>query len=221
MIRLKLAGAARARFGKEFKLASANTPAQAIHALVVRLPGFRKYLEDHSEPGFHVLVGKQDIGEDELGNPAVGKVVTLVPAVVASSNGIRIIGGVALIALSYVPFLAPIAPFLFNAGVGLVLGGVAGMLTKAPAFNPSALDKGPADTPSYAFAGPHMTTGQGNCVPLGYGRCRVGGALISAGICPETWTKNGLGGQAPDEVGTRGGDGDTSAWIWAVAPVAG
>jgi len=216
MIRLKLAGAARARFGKEFRLA-VNTPAQAIHALVVRLPGFRKYLEDHSEPGFHVLVGKQDIGEDELGHPAAGKVVTLVPAVVAASNGLRVIvGAILIVAGAYFA-----QPWLMNLGIGMVVGGVAGMLTKAPSFNPSALDKGPADTPSYAFAGPHMTTGQGNCVPLGYGRCRVGGALVSVGICPETWTKNGLGGQAPDEVGTRGGDGDTSAWIWAVAPVAG
>jgi hypothetical protein len=49
----------------------------------------------------------------------------------------------------------------------------------------------------------------------------VGGALISVGISPETWTVNGLGGLAPDEVGTRGGDGSASPWIWAVAPVAG
>jgi predicted phage tail protein len=155
--------------------------------------------------------------------PARGQVVKLIPAVVGASSGLRIVAGVALILVgTYATFLtAGAASFLVNLGIGLVVGGVAGMLTKPPSFNPSALDKGPSDTPSYAFQGAHMTTGQGNCVPVGYGRCRVGGALISVGISPETWTVNGLGGLAPDEVGTRGGDGSASPWIWAVAPVAG
>ena len=29
-----------------------------------------------------------------------------------------------------------------------------------------------------------------------------------------------LGGMAPDEIGTMGGDGDTSPWVWAIAPSA-
>jgi predicted phage tail protein len=117
--------------------------------------------------------------------------------------------------------MAAFSPWLRTAGLSLVLGGAAELLSKPPAFAPSSLDKGPADAPTYAFQGPHMTTGQGNCVPLLYGRCRIGGALISLGISPETWTTNGFGGAAPDEVGTRGGNGDTAPWVWAVAPVQG
>lgn len=81
-----------------------------------------------------------------------------------------------------------------------------------------AFDKGPKDTPSYSFSGPNMTTGQGNPVPLGYGRLRVSGALVSLGLSPEIWTVKGLGGAAPDEVGTMGGGGDTSPLVWTIAP---
>ena len=103
----------------------------------------------------------------------------------------------------------------------MMVGGVAEMLMKKPVFQPSSLDKGPADTPSYSFQGPHMTTGQGNCVPIGYGRLRVGGALVSVGIKAETWPTKGFGGAATDEAGTITGDGDTTPWVWAVAPVQG
>lgn len=213
MITIKLYGALR-KFGKRFDLA-AKTPALGIRALCSRLPGFEAYLRDHSTPGFHVLVGERDLGEDQLTLSVGRKVVRLVPAVAGSNAGLRIIVGVALIALSFTPYGAG---WSAQIGWSLVVGGVAEMLTKPPSFNPSALDKGPADTPSYAFQGPHMTTGQGNCVPLGYGRCRVGGALISVGISPETWTAKGFGGLAPDEAGTRGGNGSSAAWVWAVAP---
>lgn len=38
---------------------------------------------------------------------------------------------------------------------------------------------------SYAFGGVTNTTTQGNPVPLAYGKCRIGGAIISAGIYVE------------------------------------
>lgn len=216
MMTVLLDGHLRARFGERFTLA-ASTPAMAIGALIKTLPGFQQYLDKHSEPGFHVLVGKQDLALEDLTAPQETSVVRLIPAVVGASAGFRTILGAALIVVGAYFGQA----WAMSMGISMVLGGVAEMLTKPPSFNPSALDKGPSDMPSYAFQGPHMTTGQGNCVPLGYGRCRVAGALVSLGISPETWTVNGLGGAAPDEVGTRGGNGDTSPWIWAVAPVAG
>lgn len=38
---------------------------------------------------------------------------------------------------------------------------------------------------SYAFGGVTNTTAQGNPVPLAYGKRRIGGAIISAGIYVE------------------------------------
>lgn len=220
-IRIRLYGVLRERFGKEFCFVG-RTPADAIRALCRMKDGFAEFLRGY-EPGFHVLAGQEDLGEDDLLNPTP-RVVKLVPAVVAASAGSKILAGITLIAVAYftgglgTAAAAWWASTAAGLGASLVIGGAAELLANPPKFTPSGLDKGPNDTPTYAFQGPHMTTGQGNCVPLGYGRVRIGGALISLGISPETWTVNGFGGAAPDEAGTMGGDGDTSPWVWAVAP---
>jgi hypothetical protein len=53
------------------------------------------------------------------------------------------------------------------------------------------------------------------------GPLRIGGALISMGISPEEWTKNGLAGAAKDEAGTLDSamNGDTAPYVWAVGEV--
>lgn len=65
----------------------------------------------------------------------------------------------------------------------MMVGGVAQMLSPQPAGLASKQD---ADNrASYAFGGVTNTTAQGNPVPLGYGKRRIGGAIISAGIYVE------------------------------------
>lgn len=224
-LKLQLFGALRERFGPEYELV-AKTPAEGIHALCALVPGFRQYLLDNSEPGFHIITDR-DIGEESLHDLCPSDTVQIVPVIVGASSGFRVVFGVVLMvaALAIAGFsfgaLSGFSAVLFNVGLGMAIGGVSEMLMKKPTFSPSTLDKGPADTPSYSFQGPHMTTGQGNCVPIGYGRLRIGGALISVGIKPETWPTKGFGGAAVDEDGTTSGDGDTTPWVWAVAPVQG
>ncbi|HCB2649039.1 TPA: tail assembly protein, partial [Citrobacter freundii] len=68
-------------------------------------------------------------------------------------------------------------------GASMALGGVIQMLSPQPAGLSS---KQSADNrASYAFGGVTNTTAQGNPVPLLYGRRRIGGAIISAGIYVE------------------------------------
>jgi predicted phage tail protein len=109
-ITIKLYGALRQRFGKSFTFVG-RAPADAIKALCMMKAGFRQYLADHSEPGFHVLAGERDLGEDELNHPV--RVVKLVPVVVGRSAGLRIIAGAALVALS---FWGPWPPSLPGSG---------------------------------------------------------------------------------------------------------
>lgn len=224
-LKLQFFGALRERFGPEFEMV-ASTPAEGIGALCRILPGFQRYLEENSEPGFHVITDR-DLGEDELTQLCPTDTVQIIPVVVGASSGFRIVFGAVLmvvgLAISGWSFgaLSGFGAVLFNIGLGMAVGGVAEMLMKKPVFQPSSLDKGPADTPTYSFQGPHMTTGQGNCVPIGYGRLRIGGALVSVGIKPETWPTKGFGGAAVDEAGTISGNGDTTPWVWAVAPVQG
>lgn len=227
MKEIRIYGHLRAQFGTSFTL-DAATPGEAIRALCNLIPGFRAAIEDY-EPGFRVRVGRSSLDTDELAM-AGGEVIRLVPCVVGAKSGWgQILTGVAIIAAVFltggmagVGFsmigTSALSTLAISVGTSMVLGGVAQVLAGNPTYSGSAMDKGPADQPSYAFSGPHMTVGQGNPVPLGYGKLRVSGALVSLGISPETWTTNGLGGKASDEVGTQTGDGDTTPWVWALAP---
>lgn len=209
-----LYGSLRAKFGKRFDLAVAS-PAEAVRALCRMMPGFRAHLEQHSEPGYRVRVGKEFRGADGLMLPSGDEAIRIIPVVAGAKDDIlQIVVGVVLVAAGLYFGQA----WLVNIGASMVIGGVAQMIAGSPSFAQSALDQGPADTPSYVFSGPHMTTGQGNPVPLGYGKLRVSGALVSLAVSAETWPVKGFGGMASDEVGTQTGNGDTTPWVWAVAP---
>jgi predicted phage tail protein len=229
--RIELYGHLRAKFGRVIYLA-VDSPAEAIRALCAVMKGFRQHLLEFSEPGYLIMVGKEARGKDDLHAPLGHETIKIVPVVAgASGNFGRILLGAAILATVF--FTGGMAGAGFSMigtywlstvaigiGTSLVLGGVAGLLSKPPSLDPSAGSKGPDDTPAYSFSGPHMTVGQGNPVPvlLG-GPLRIGGALISMGISTEAWVKNGLGGLATDETGTPSGNGGTAPWVWAKAPV--
>ncbi len=73
--------------------------------------------------------------------------------------------------------------YVATAGISLVAGGVVQMLSPQPAGLASKQDA--ENRASYAFGGVTNTAAQGNPVPLLYGRRRIGGAIISAGIYVE------------------------------------
>lgn len=214
--RILLYGHLRKRFGREFWFA-VGSPAEAMRALCSQVEGFAAYLREHSEPGYRVIVGSEDRDVDGLQAPMGREVIKLVPVVAgAKGNGFQVIAGAVLTVVGY--YFEQ--PWLSNMGIAMMLGGVATLLANNPAYVPPSPEaKTEGDPPAYSFSGPHMTVGQGNPVPvlLG-GPLRIGGALISMGISAEEWPTKGLGGLAPDELGTRGGDGDVSPWVWAVKP---
>ena len=63
-----------------------------------------------------------------------------------------------------------------SAGIGLVIGAICTMLMR-----PSKNDDDDSSS-NYYFNGAVNTTQQGNPVPLVFGRCRVGSAVISSEI---------------------------------------
>lgn len=211
---IRLYGAMGKRFGRVFRLDVA-TPAEAIHALRRQVPGFRDYLLENAQAPFRVIVGGRDSDVDRLAMPCGrSEVIKIVPMVAGAKDGgfQAILGGVlAIVGTVYS------MPWLTNIGLSMMAGGVAQMLAESPkgAFNPSTTT---SDIDTFSFNSPTLTTGQGGSVPVLYGKHRVGGHVISAGIDTQTWQVKGFGGAAPDEDGTRGGDGDTSPWVWAIAP---
>lgn len=174
------------KFGKVFRLA-VLTPAEGVRALCCILPGFRQHVADNGS--YRVVVGKHPVMEDkELGYPVGPQSISIVPVVAGAAKGLgKVLVGVALIGLSFVPGMQALAwgkitaaGIAMNLGTSLVLGGISQMLTKTAAASTST--ERPENLPSYIFNGPINTTGQGNPVPILYGRMRVGSQVISTGL---------------------------------------
>ncbi|WP_243701391.1 hypothetical protein [Sodalis ligni] len=111
--------------------------------------------------------------------------IRIMPVVAGAKNGglFQTILGAALVAvgavLSFTP-LAAASPFLYATGASMILGGVAQMLTKTPkTSSSSSADNG---TGNNFFSSLENVVGQGDPVPLLYGRLRVGSHVISQGL---------------------------------------
>jgi predicted phage tail protein len=188
MVTILLYGELGQRFGRQFDF-HIHSPAEAIRALAVQLPGFRQFFLDHRDQPFKVL-GEinghaHEYSEDDLANPQSKGVLKIVPQVSGSSAAGRIILGGALIGLALLNpagFLsAKFASGLTALGGSLALGGAAELIAKRFSPNQNQQEK-PENQPSYTFDGAVNTMGQGGPVPIGYGRMMIGSQVISVGF---------------------------------------
>lgn len=212
---VRLYGEAGRRFGTVHQLDVAS-PAEAVRALCSQHKGATKYFRGHH---FAVFTGKVNIGAEEVGAPVGrGEAIKIVPVVSGGSNGLKIVAGAVLIVVGAVisAYGGGAGAPLMKMGFALMLGGIAGALSQA-ATAPTAA-KALDEPTNYTFGSPKVTTGQGNPVPICYGKHRVGGCLISSGIDSEAYQSLGFGGFAPDDGGTQGGDGNATPWAWSIAP---
>lgn len=187
---VKLYGPMRHRFGREYELC-VSSPAEAIHALCVQVPGFKKYLADSKAAGltFAIFIGKRNVGEKSLDDPAGDDEIRIAPVIEGSKRGgvLQTVIGVVLIAISYV--FPVTAPYLLQPGIAMVVGGVVQMLSPQPR-GLGAKDS-PENQPSYSMNGAVNTQAEGNPVPLPYGGpLIVGSALISGGVYAEDISGN-------------------------------
>lgn len=182
VVLVKLYGVLGARFGRIHHLAVASG-AEAVHALCVTIPGFKRFLRFSEERGltYAVFRGKQNLSESEMEmRQDTVEPIRIAPIVIGSKSGglFATIAGLALMVSAI--WLGPAA---FAAGAGLMLGGIAMSMSPSPM---GVLDKeGDGNRPSYAFGGAVTTMAQGRCKPLLYGERDIGGALISAGVFSE------------------------------------
>lgn len=205
LVKVKLYGHLR-KFGREFEV-SVKSPAEAVHALGVMLPGFRHFIEtsEHRGMAFAIFNGKRNITEDELTLGAQPE-IRIAPIYGGRKNGggFSVVLGIALMAIVVVAtggagallttagwsgaltaggFSGAIA----MTGFAMAVGGVIQMLT--PTANTGLKTKSDSEnTSAYAFGGPVNTTAQGTPVGLLYGEREIGGAVISAGIFAEDRT---------------------------------
>ncbi len=197
---VKVYGALKERLGGQgtFELDVFNA-AEAIKALCANFVGLDKWFIDSGDDGiaYKVLLGENEVGEDNIEDllyPWSEKEVFHITPVLAGSGGRwgRIIGGIALIGIGIASGGATWAGMGFigstagtfsmaalagNIGIALVLGGIAEMLTPVPKEPPDS-----RKLQSYSFSGIEQTTSQGGPVPIIYGKCFVGSAVLSAGL---------------------------------------
>lgn len=182
---VKLYGVLGSTFGRVHKLI-VSTPKEAIKALSITIPGFERYLQTAKARGltFAVFNGRRNIGKDEL-EFSGGDDIRIAPIVIGSKKGgiFQTILGAVLVTVGALNWATPWGASLVMAGGSMMLGGVIQMLS--PMQGGLARRESPENKPSYAFGGPVNTIAQGNPVPILYGKRRVGGAIISAGIFAE------------------------------------
>lgn len=195
MTRIELGGVLGKTFGKvHHRLIS--TTHEATRALAATIEGFEKFMITSQRRGltYAVFKGNENIGEDDLNYPVKEAVIRIVPVVIGSKKAgvLQTILGAVLVVVGAIGMFTPWGQALggatwgsyaMQAGVGLMAGGIIQMLSPQAAGLASKQD---ADNrASYAFGGVTNTAAQGYPVPLLYGRRRIGGAIISAGIYVE------------------------------------
>lgn len=194
MIKIELGGVLGKTFGKTHQRLISTT-SEAVRALCCTIPGFEQFLNTSKSRGltFAVFRGKKNIGEDDLGFPVTGEVIRIIPVVIGSKRGglFQTIFGAVLVAAAVfmsggigAAFAAGgMTGFMATTGAAMMLGGIIQMLSPQP--NGIAMKDQGENKPSYAFGAPTNTVSQGYLVPIGYGKRRIGGAVISAGIYVE------------------------------------
>lgn len=194
MTKIELGGVLGKTFGKTHQRL-VSTTSEAVRALCCTIPGFEQFLNTSKSRGltFAVFRGKKNIGEDDLGFPVTGDVIRIIPVVIGSKRGglFQTIFGAVLVAAAVfmsggigAAFAAGgMTGFMATTGAAMMLGGIIQMLSPQP--NGIAMKDQGENKPSYAFGAPTNTVSQGYPVPIGYGKRRIGGAVISAGIYVE------------------------------------
>lgn len=183
MNEIRLYGKLGAMFGRvHHRKLESGSVYEAVSALDHTLDGFGKFMRNAERHGlvFAVFRDKVNVAEKDLDMHGTD-VIKIVPIVQGNKKAglFQVILGIVLIVGGAIAgFNVPV----MMAGVSMALGGIVQMLS--PQVNYDTPDD-PDNTPSYAFGGAVNTVAQGYPVGLLYGKRRVGGALLSAGVYSE------------------------------------
>ena len=187
---IKVYGSLARFLGQRVFQAAVRTPIEAVSFLRSNFPGLSAHMANYD---YKVLVGPFELqagsNSEQLGYPVgESEAISIVPVIGgAGGNGVgQIIAGVALIGLTLIPGGLPIAGSLATSiglfGGGLILSGVAQMLTPTPSPQTPSMDPSdPASNP-VSFSGIQNVSRQGVPVPVVYGETLVGSVVISSGI---------------------------------------
>ena len=194
---------------KEFDAVCKN-PAEAIRFLICNFPEVESHM---AKQNYKVLVGDYEIDEKELHYPSGHEDIHIVPIVAGSGGNFgRVLGGAALIGLSFVTFGGSTlfaggsgagllggggligtgglyaagaygSAALGLMGAGLMLSGVSGMMTPQPKLPEFSSPEDPRL--SFNFSGTQNTSRAGTPINIVFGEVFVGSIVVSAGVDTE------------------------------------
>jgi predicted phage tail protein len=193
LVEVSLLGELGRKFGRKYSF-MATSPKDIFSALCNQLEGFKEYMSNAHENGIGFRLVDGDPEGMDYANLFLGcRKLVIAPIVSGGGTVGRILIGVALVALAFIPGVgwaaataataakaATAAGFtvagslLFSLGTSLVLSGVASLLTP-PVSNPKS-DTDKKD--SFLFDRAAELTTQGNPVPILYGRFLAGSPLV-------------------------------------------
>lgn len=170
---------------KKVWMVDCASPAEAIQIIAVNRPAIRTWIRAHlkdykiCEVECEDMEGrKEKLDTEKFLLNRKCKTIRFLPLFTGAggSNGFAIIEAVVGVVLIVVGCITR-QYYLAGAGVGMVLGAICTVLM-APSIDDDDDDSGS----NYYFNGAVNTTNQGAPVPLVFGRCRVGSAVISSAV---------------------------------------
>ncbi len=177
-ITIKLYGNLR-KFGSEFKLVDVQNTAEAMNALYCQLNGFRMAIQKGL---FNIKADEKEFTmeslKDDVREPLKDKTTIHILPVIAGSGGVvqAVVGAVLIVVGAVFQQY-----YLVGAGIALIAGGVAQMLTKTPSVDTPSRDE-TEKKQSTSFSNLQNLVAQGRPVPLAYGRILVGSLIIGKGV---------------------------------------
>lgn len=177
MVNVRFYGSLK-QFGAEFRL-DCKTPAEVVQALTSQIPKLRQFIQQGL---FTVRVGREYLDNRYLEQGLNqhlkdDSTVHFTPVLKGSKKAglFQTIVGAVMVVVGAV-FQQY---YLVGAGIAMVAGGVAQMLTKMP---PMSTGKDAERKQSTSFSNLSNMAAQGRPMPLAYGRIRVGSLIISQGV---------------------------------------
>jgi len=183
MTQVTLHGILAKEFKKTFSLAI-KRPKEVFDAISCTHSNFRHRIVELANQGVHFTLlvdGKKMTTIEELSIVSDNQQIDIVPFVCGAGKVGAIIAVVALGVLTAGAGIALGVSLLTNVGVGLVMMGIQMALAPKPKMDRPSADVNSAKQ-SFLFSSKANTAEQGIPVPVGYGRLRVGSAVIQSTI---------------------------------------
>ena len=186
---VQLHGILGKKFGQFFKL-DVQTAREATHAIACQNAEFKRFMLESDKLGlkFAVFLGRKNITENDIDNVTDTDVIHIVPRIVGSGgntfNWLQVVAGAVLVGVGAFTFGATTATgaALIGAGIGMFVGGVAGLFMPTVDMGNQDPDGNKANK---GFGSAVTTVSQGNPVPILYGEREIGGFYASGGIYAE------------------------------------